>query len=58
MAERYRRFSVSDRLEHVAKIVAFTALAVTGLPQRYPEAGISKRMIGPVRPLVTQLDGW
>ncbi|MCJ7726485.1 MAG: hypothetical protein MUP76_08890, partial [Acidimicrobiia bacterium] len=45
MADRYRRFTLSDRLEHIAQLSAFTALAVTGLPQRYPGAWLSQRII-------------
>ncbi|MCB2222994.1 MAG: hypothetical protein KQH83_02370 [Actinobacteria bacterium] len=45
MAERYRRFSISDRLEHVAQLVSFTMLAVTGIPQRYAGAWLSRRII-------------
>jgi len=45
VADRYRRFTVSDRLEHVAQLSAFTVLAVTGLVQRYPGSRISQRLI-------------
>ena len=45
MATRYRRFSLSDRFEHVIQLVTFTGLAVTGLVQRYPGAGLSRRII-------------
>jgi formate dehydrogenase gamma subunit len=45
VADRYRRFNLSDRLEHVAQLTAFTALAVTGLVQRYSEAWLSRRLI-------------
>lgn len=45
MARRYRRFTISDRLEHVAQITAFTALAVSGLVQRYHEATVSQWLI-------------
>jgi formate dehydrogenase gamma subunit len=41
-ATRYRRFSVSDRIEHWIQVVTFVGLALTGLPQRYHGAGISE----------------
>lgn len=45
MADRYRRFTISDRAEHIAQIIAFTVLALTGIPQRYPGAWLSQRII-------------
>ena len=45
MADRYRRFNLSDRIEHLIQLVAFTALGLTGLVQRYPGSGISRWMI-------------
>ena len=45
MADRYRRFTSSDRLEHVAQVGAFSVLAVTGLVQRYPGARLSQNLI-------------
>jgi len=44
-ADRYLRFTLSDRLEHWAQIATFVPLAVTGLVQRYSEAAISKGII-------------
>ena len=42
MAERkgsYLRFSLSQRVQHWVMTLSFTALAVTGLPQRYALSG-------------------
>ncbi len=35
------RFSVKQRVEHLAIMILFTLLAITGFPQRWPEAGWS-----------------
>jgi formate dehydrogenase gamma subunit len=43
--ERYLRFTVSDRIEHWVQVIAFTALAITGLVQRYAGAWLSQRII-------------
>ncbi len=32
---RYRRFSTSDRVQHLVMLVSFAVLAVTGLPQKF-----------------------
>ncbi len=43
------RFPLLRRLEHWVMVIAFVTLACTGLPQKYPEAGISLwffRLIG------------
>jgi len=32
---RFQRFALSQRLEHLALIISFTTLAVTGLPQKF-----------------------
>ena len=37
----YQRFSIYERLEHITILLSFTTLALTGLPQKYPEAGLS-----------------
>ena len=42
----FERFSIYERLEHITILLSFTTLAVTGLPQKYPEAGISQFIIG------------
>jgi cytochrome b subunit of formate dehydrogenase len=44
-AASYRRFSVSQRIEHVVSMVSFTVLAVTGLPQKFPAAPLSEGTI-------------
>jgi len=41
----YKRFGPAERMEHLALIVSFTMLAVTGLPQRYSEYQIAKDFI-------------
>lgn len=40
-----QRFSLSQRMEHLAIMVAFTGLAITGLPQKYASAALSQWMI-------------
>ena len=40
-----QRFSLSQRMEHLAIMVTFTGLAITGLPQKYASAGLSQWMI-------------
>jgi cytochrome b subunit of formate dehydrogenase len=48
MAERketYTRFALSQRLQHWVMTLSFTALAVTGLPQRYALADWAEWMI-------------
>lgn len=42
---RYLRFAVSDRVLHGLLLVAFTVLALTGLPQKWAEAGWAVAMI-------------
>ena len=42
---RYRRFALPDRAEHVLLLATFTTLAVTGLVQKFAEAGISQTII-------------
>lgn len=36
---RYLRFRLSYRLQHLIMLISFTLLAITGLPQKYPETG-------------------
>lgn len=44
--EQYvQRFSLSQRMEHLAIMITFTGLALTGLPQKYAGAGISQWLI-------------
>ncbi len=45
-AQTYRRFTLAHRVEHVLLLASFTTLAVTGLPQKYVEAGWAQAMIG------------
>jgi len=42
----YLRFTPVQRLEHLALIVSFTLLALTGLPQKYSSSGVGERLIG------------
>ena len=44
-AQRYLRFLVSDRVLHFLLLLSFTVLAVTGLVQKYTDAGISVALI-------------
>ena len=37
----YTRFPLARRIEHIIMLLSFTTLGLTGLPQRYPLAGIS-----------------
>lgn len=43
--QRYVRFLVSDRVLHLLLLISFTALAITGLVQKYADAGISVTLI-------------
>lgn len=42
---RYIRFALPDRVEHILLLASFTTLAVTGLVQKFPDAGISQSII-------------
>lgn len=44
-SRRYLRFLVSDRVLHLLLLISFTALAITGLVQKYADAGISVTLI-------------
>ncbi len=44
-AKRYLRFAVSDRTLHLLLLTSFTMLGITGLVQKYSEAGISVWLI-------------
>jgi cytochrome b subunit of formate dehydrogenase len=46
MSRYFVRFSPRQRAEHVAVMVTFTLLAVTGLPQKFFEAEISRWLLG------------
>ena len=39
--KRYKRFDLSQRIEHIVMLTSFTILAITGLPQKFPEAQLS-----------------
>ncbi len=41
----YRRFTATQRFEHMVLLVTFTGLAITGLPQRYAGADWAQTMI-------------
>jgi len=45
-AQTYRRFTLAHRVEHVLLLASFTTLAVTGLPQKFAEAGWAQALIG------------
>ena len=36
------RFSLFQRIEHLLLLLSFSALGLTGLPQKYPDAGLSQ----------------
>jgi formate dehydrogenase gamma subunit len=42
---RYLRFRVPDRAEHILLLTSFTILAVTGLVQKFAEAGVSQAIV-------------
>ncbi|MEO8356377.1 MAG: cytochrome b/b6 domain-containing protein [Chloroflexota bacterium] len=37
----YERFPLARRIEHLAMLLSFTTLGLTGLPQKFPSAGLS-----------------
>jgi cytochrome b subunit of formate dehydrogenase len=43
--QRHLRFLVSDRVLHLLLLISFTILAITGLPQKYADAGWAVTMI-------------
>ncbi len=45
-AQTFRRFTLAHRLEHVLLLASFTTLAITGLPQKFADAGWAQAMIG------------
>ena len=42
---RYLRFRRPDRAEHIVLLSSFTILAITGLVQKFAEAGLSQAVI-------------
>ncbi len=45
-SERILRFSLSDRVEHLVQMVAFTGLAISGLVQKFAEGWFADWVIG------------
>ena len=41
----YQRFPVARRIEHLAMLLSFTTLGLTGLPQKFPAAGLSVAVV-------------
>lgn len=39
--QKYLRFALPRRIEHLVMLLSFTTLAITGLPQKFPEAPAS-----------------
>ncbi|HNM35590.1 MAG: cytochrome b/b6 domain-containing protein [Anaerolineales bacterium] len=46
VTKAYLRFPIARRIEHWVMMLSFTLLGLTGLPQRFPEAGISQAILG------------
>jgi cytochrome b subunit of formate dehydrogenase len=44
-SQRFLRFTISDRVEHLAQMLTFVVLAATGLVQKWPENGLSGGVI-------------
>jgi len=45
-SRNFVRFTLARRLEHLVMLVSFTALGLTGLPQKFPDAGVSIFLVG------------
>lgn len=43
--QQYIRFRLGARIEHIILLISFSALAITGLPQRYAQFEIAQNMI-------------
>jgi cytochrome b subunit of formate dehydrogenase len=41
VTQAYMRFPIARRIEHWVMMLSFTLLGLTGLPQRFPDAGLS-----------------
>jgi len=41
----YQRFPVARRIEHLAMLLSFTTLGLTGLPQKFPAAALSVAVV-------------
>ncbi len=46
MTHEFTRFSLRQRVEHLAMMILFTALCLTGFPQKYSDAGWARALIG------------
>ena len=44
-ARKFSRFELLHRVEHVVMLVSFTILALTGIPQKFPEGSVSLWMM-------------
>ena len=44
----YQRFPLWRRIEHLAMLLSFTTLALTGLPQKFPQARISIAVVNSI----------
>lgn len=45
VTQTYMRFPIARRIEHWIMMLSFTLLGMTGLPQRFPDAGLSKAIL-------------
>ncbi len=45
VTKTYERFPLARRIEHWVMMLSFTLLGMTGLPQRFPDAGLSKAIL-------------
>ncbi len=45
-SSRYLRFTLAQRIEHFVMMLSFATLALTGLPQKFPLASISRWIVG------------
>jgi cytochrome b subunit of formate dehydrogenase len=46
VTQAYMRFPIARRIEHWVMMLSFTLLGLTGLPQRFPESGLSQAILG------------
>jgi len=46
VTKAYLRFPLARRIEHWIMMLSFTLLGLTGLPQRFPDAGLSQAILG------------
>ena len=45
VTQAYLRFPIARRIEHWVMMLSFTFLGLTGLPQRFPDAGLSQAIL-------------